>query len=410
MAVEPITSPTEPMMTGQVSDEEDSTQIEQTIDESMAVEPITPSTEPMMTSQLSDEEDSTQFERTIDESMDVEPITPPTEPMMTSQLSDEEDSTQFERNSDEPLAVEPITPQTEPMMASQLSDEEDSTQIEQKIKALFAILDNQITNLEGKLTDAKSSKENIEALLGKAIPLLNDEVKIKEEDSADKWFRKRDVMVAPSNLTGNNTDFQQIQILDRKLDHYMAKVDQELHLLEKISSREEINRDREEATTLKLTLEICDTRNDLEVGSLVAYTNQWLNDQKTQSIERGDKKGNSFSVLVVHDSRDLRETRQRLLVLLGYQKKLQMDVSVAKNGKEAVYLHLAGASFDMIIMDDRMPFMDGIEATKLLRRMGVDSHIVGVTREFKRLAFMDSGADSCIIKPLTLGKLTAVFP
>jgi CheY-like chemotaxis protein len=48
-------------------------------------------------------------------------------------------------------------------------------------------------------------------------------------------------------------------------------------------------------------------------------------------------------------------------VLLGYQKKLQMDVSVAKNGKEAVYLHLAGASFDMIIMDDLMPFMDGIE-------------------------------------------------
>ena len=48
-------------------------------------------------------------------------------------------------------------------------------------------------------------------------------------------------------------------------------------------------------------------------------------------------------------------------MLLGYQKKLQMDVSVAKNGKEAVYLHLAGASFDMIIMDDLMPFMDGIE-------------------------------------------------
>jgi DNA-binding response OmpR family regulator len=41
--------------------------------------------------------------------------------------------------------------------------------------------------------------------------------------------------------------------------------------------------------------------------------------------------------------------------------------------------------------------------------MGVESHIVGVTGEFKRLAFMDSGADSCIIKPLTLEKLAAVF-
>lgn len=318
---------------------------------------------------------------------------------MTSRVSDEEDSTQIEQTIDSSMAVEPKTPPTEPMMTSQVSDEEDSTQTEQEIQALFSLLDNYITNLEGKLTDAKSSKAKIKALLEKVIQLLIDELKIKAEDSEDKWFIKRDVMVAPSYLTINNTDLQQIQFLVRKLDRYMAKVDQELHVLENISFlREEIDRDREEATTLKLTLEICDTRNDLEVGSLVTYANQWLNDQKTQSVESVDTKG-----------RDLRETRQRLLVLLGYQKKLQMDVSVAKNGKEAVYLHLAGASFDMIIMDDLMPFMDGIEAINLLRRMGVESHIVGVTGEFKRLAFMDSGADSCIIKPLTLEKLAAVF-
>ncbi|XP_061959877.1 uncharacterized protein LOC133680874 isoform X2 [Populus nigra] len=319
--------------------------------------------------------------------------------MMTSRVSDEEDSTQIEQTIDSSMVVEPITPPTEPMITSQVSDEEDSTQTEQEIQALFSLLDTYITNLEGKLTDAKSSKAKIEALLEKVIQLLIDELKIKAEDSEDKWFIKRDGMVAPSYLTRNNTDLQQIQLLVRKLDRYMAKVDQELHVLENISFlREEIDRDREEATTLKLTLEICDTRNDLEVGSLVTYANQWLNDQKTQSVESVDTKG-----------RDLRETRQRLLVLLGYQKKLQMDVSVAKNGKEAVYLHLAGASFDMIIMDDLMPFMDGIEAINLLRRMGVESHIVGVTGEFKRLAFMDSGADSCIIKPLTLEKLAAVF-
>ncbi|KAG6787911.1 hypothetical protein POTOM_003958 [Populus tomentosa] len=329
--------------------------------------------------------------------------------MMTSRVSDEEDSTQIEQTIDSSMAVEPKTPPTEPMMTSQVSDEEDSTQTQQEIQALFSLLDNYITNLEGKLTDAKSSKAKIKALLEKVIQLLIDELKIKAEDSEDKWFIKRDGMVAPSYLTRNNTDLQQIQFLVRKLDRYMAKVDQELHVLENTSVlREKIDRDREEATTLKLTLEICDTRNDLEVGSLVTYANKWLNDQKTQSVESVDTKGN-FSVLVVHDSRDLRETRQRLLVLLGYQKKLQMDVSVAKNGKEAVYLHLAGASFDMIIMDDLMPFMDGIEAINLLRRMGVESHIVGVTGEFKRLAFMDSGADSSIIKPLTLEKLAAVF-
>jgi hypothetical protein len=212
--------------------------------------------------------------------------------MMTSRVSDEEDSTQIEQTIDSSMVVEPITPPTEPMITSQVSDEEDSTQTEQEIQALFSLLDTCITNLEGKLTDAKSSKAKIEALLEKVIQLLIDELKIKAEDSEDKWFIKRDGMVAPSYLTRNNTDLQQIQLLVRKLDRYMAKVDQELHVLENIPFlREEIDRDREEATTLKLTLEICDTRNDLEVGSLVTYANQWLNDQKTQSVESVDTKG-----------------------------------------------------------------------------------------------------------------------
>lgn len=211
---------------------------------------------------------------------------------MTSRVSDEEDSTQIEQTIDSSMAIEPKTPPTEPMMTSQVSDEEDSTQTEQEIQALFSLLDNYITNLEGKLTDAKSSKAKIKALLEKAIQLLIDELKIKAEDSEDKRFIKRDGMVAPSYLTRNNTVLQQIQFLVRKLDRYMAKVDKELHVLENISFlREEIDRDREEATTLKLTLEICDTRNDLEVGSLVTYANQWMNNQKTQSVESVDTKG-----------------------------------------------------------------------------------------------------------------------
>ncbi|CAK7336230.1 unnamed protein product [Dovyalis caffra] len=313
------------------------------------------------------------------------------------------------------------------MITSQVLSEEDNTQVEQEFRTSLAQMDNYIKNLEEQFTDTKSSEAKIQALLTEPTSLDQcgtrrtnlekvrqlliekiDEFKIKEVDSEDKWFRKMDAMVAWFNLTRNNS--LQIQILGKKLDHYIAKVDQELHVLENASSlRREIHIDREQAETLKLTLQSCDRRNDLEVRSLVAYANQWLNDQKIQSVESGDKKGNNFSVLVVHDSRNLRETRQRLLVLLGYQKKLQMDVSVAKNGKEAVCLHLAGASFDMILMDDLMPFMNGLETIKMLRKIGVESQIVGVTHEFKRVAFMDSGSDSCIIKPLTLEKLAAVF-
>ncbi|KAI5595685.1 hypothetical protein BDE02_03G156800 [Populus trichocarpa] len=79
-----------------------------------------------------------------------------------------------------------------------------------------------------------------------------------------------------------------------------------------------------------------------------------------------------------------------------------MEFQEAKNGKEAVYLHLAGASFDLIIMDDQMPIMTGIQATQLLRKMGVKSQIVGVTSESDQQAFIDAGLNTCIRKPRSL--------
>ena len=48
-------------------------------------------------------------------------------------------------------------------------------------------------------------------------------------------------------------------------------------------------------------------------------------------------------------------------MVVGTEKQFTLEFQEAKNGKEAVYLHLAGASFDLIIMDDQMPIMTGIQ-------------------------------------------------
>jgi CheY-like chemotaxis protein len=66
-------------------------------------------------------------------------------------------------------------------------------------------------------------------------------------------------------------------------------------------------------------------------------------------------------VLIVDDDRTIRETNRRFMALAGTQKQLRMEFQEAKNGKEAVYLHLAGASFDLILMDNQMPIMTGIQ-------------------------------------------------
>ncbi|CAK7336231.1 unnamed protein product [Dovyalis caffra] len=325
-------------------------------------------------------------------------------------------------------------------MATQVS-EKDNTQIDLEIQTLHAQLNNWITNLEEKISAARSFKADIEALvlsearkshdsciatnhLDKARQLLIGIQKIdefkKEEVTENKGLTKIDAMVAPSDLTGNHMsmvqkDRKQIQILATELDQYIAKVDQKVCVLENdFYLREEIkalNIDIVKAKSFKLFLQSSDRRNDLEVRSRIAYVNQWLN-QKTKSAKSrySESELNKYSVLVVDDSSDDRETLRRLFMSIDAEIMSPMDVQVAKNGKEAVYLHLAGASFDMILINDLMPIMDGIEATKQLIEMGVSSYIVGVYDKTVQQAFIDAGVDTYIEKPLTPGKINALFP
>lgn len=62
-----------------------------------------------------------------------------------------------------------------------------------------------------------------------------------------------------------------------------------------------------------------------------------------------------FSVLVVDDDTVIQQVHKMLMSKLGLQ------VEVANNGKEAVDIHLAGACFNLILMDMEMPIIDGLE-------------------------------------------------
>ncbi|KAI4332303.1 hypothetical protein L6164_017225 [Bauhinia variegata] len=114
-----------------------------------------------------------------------------------------------------------------------------------------------------------------------------------------------------------------------------------------------------------------------------------------ENLTIGDRK---ISALVVDDDTCTRLIHKRML------EKFNMEVKAVANGKAAVDLYQAGAYFDVIFMDHEMPVMDGAEATKELRGMGVKSLIVGVTSlagVSERNRFMDSGLDQCFEKPLT---------
>ena len=91
------------------------------------------------------------------------------------------------------------------------------------------------------------------------------------------------------------------------------------------------------------------------------------------------------------------------------------SVRVAKNGEEAVRA-VAGEPFDLVLMDVRMPVMDGVEATRRIREMERDTGrrtpIVGQTAyaiKGDRERFLEAGMDDCLAKPLFLEALAPVL-
>ncbi|KAK9182997.1 hypothetical protein WN944_026146 [Citrus x changshan-huyou] len=109
-----------------------------------------------------------------------------------------------------------------------------------------------------------------------------------------------------------------------------------------------------------------------------------------------------FHALVVDDDPFIRTIHSMALKSLGFK------VEVTENGKEAVDLFRAGGKFDIVFIDKEMPVMNGIEATREIRSLGIETKIVGVTSlnsETEKEAFMQAGLDLCHTKPLNVCKI-----
>lgn len=110
-----------------------------------------------------------------------------------------------------------------------------------------------------------------------------------------------------------------------------------------------------------------------------------------------------LKVLLVEDEQILRENIAQFLELKKFK------VIQAKNGLEADFL-LKRASPDIIICDISMPFMNGLQLLKLVRKNDQHNHIpfIFLTAKAEKedlRSGMLSGADDYIIKPFTFDEL-----
>jgi two-component system response regulator MprA len=108
-------------------------------------------------------------------------------------------------------------------------------------------------------------------------------------------------------------------------------------------------------------------------------------------------------VLVVDDDRAVRESLRRSLEFNGYA------VALASDGAEAL-ASITGSAPDVVVMDVMMPRLDGLEATRALRKAGNDVPILVLTARDAvgdRVEGLDAGADDYLTKPFALQELLA---
>ena len=90
-------------------------------------------------------------------------------------------------------------------------------------------------------------------------------------------------------------------------------------------------------------------------------------------------------------------------ILMTYILKKYYEFERAKNGQEAVEKADSG-KFDLILMDIKMPIMDGMEATRLIREKYPDLPIVALTAnafDSDRTMAMEAGCNDFLSKPVS---------
>jgi osomolarity two-component system sensor histidine kinase SLN1 len=116
-------------------------------------------------------------------------------------------------------------------------------------------------------------------------------------------------------------------------------------------------------------------------------------------------------VLVADDNSTNIEVVSRLLKLEDVY-----DVTIAKDGQEAYDLVKANMEknqqFDVIFMDVQMPNLDGLQSTRLIRKMGYSAPIVALTafsEESNVKECMESGMNEFLSKPIRRPALKQVL-
>src|SRR5699024_1788817 len=102
-------------------------------------------------------------------------------------------------------------------------------------------------------------------------------------------------------------------------------------------------------------------------------------------------------ILIVDDEPRIRELIREHLQYAGYTCEEAADGSAA-------LAQVASASFDLVILDLMMPFMDGMTCLREMRSRHINTPVIILTargEEYDKLAGLGAGADDHAVKPFS---------
>lgn len=107
-------------------------------------------------------------------------------------------------------------------------------------------------------------------------------------------------------------------------------------------------------------------------------------------------------ILLAEDDESHRKVTMLMLARLGYES------DAVSNGREAI-LAVENNQYDLVLMDIVMPEMDGLKATREIRKLGQKGlKIVAITAYVFpgiREMCLEAGMDDCITKPVRIKDL-----
>jgi PAS domain S-box-containing protein len=129
---------------------------------------------------------------------------------------------------------------------------------------------------------------------------------------------------------------------------------------------------------------------------------------KMTNIEPISYQGNwsNKTCLIVDDNKDV------LLYLNRVLEETRIKTLNARSGMEAIEIVKNTPGIDVVLLDMQMPEMNGIEATKEIRKIQKDIPIIAQTAfifEDDKDIILEAGCDACLIKPIRKDHLLAVM-